>query len=237
MIPDRVSLRAVFFDAGGTLVDPRPTFTELLSSTLREQGYDVSPESIRERLPRFAEHFERAARERELWSTTPERSRRFWGAMYRELMEDLGFPFPEALAERLYEVFTDPTNYHLFPDVLPTLDALQRAGLALGLISNFEEWLERLLDFLEITGYFDVRVISGMEGVEKPDPAIFELALERAGVGAAESVYVGDNVTFDIEPAAAAGMTAVLVDRWERHPEHPGTRITSMEDLPKVLGL
>jgi putative hydrolase of the HAD superfamily len=232
-----VRYRAVFFDAGGTLVDPHPTFTELLSSTLRAEGYDVSPEQIVERLPKFVEHFARAARERELWSTTPERSRRFWGAMYRELMEDLGFPFPDELGERLYAVFTDPSNYQLFPDVLPILDKLQQGGLVLGLISNFEEWLERLLEFLEVTGYFDVRVISGVEGVEKPDPAIFELALRRAGVGAEESVYVGDNVTFDVEPAGAVGMTAILIDRRDRNPDHEGLRITSMDELPAVIGL
>lgn len=235
--PAPVRYRAVFFDAGGTLVDPHPTFTELLSQTLKDEGYDVEPEAIVERLPLLGGHFDRAAREQELWSTSPERSRAFWGAMYRELMQDLGFPFPQALAQRLYDVFTDPSNYHLFPDVPDVLDKLQRAGLALGVISNFEEWLERLLDFLEITGYFDVRVISGVEGMEKPDPAIFRLALDRAGVSAAESVYVGDSVAFDVEPAAAVGMTAVLVDRWGRHPQHDGIRITTMDDLPAVVGL
>jgi putative hydrolase of the HAD superfamily len=73
--------------------------------------------------------------------------------------------------------------------------------------------------------------------MEKPDPRIFLLALERLGVRAEESVYVGDSVTYDVEPAEAVGMIAVLVDRRDRFPEHEGVRIRSLDDLPAVLGL
>ncbi len=77
--------------------------------------------------------------------------------------------------------------------------------------------------------------ISGEVGVEKPDPRIFLLALERAGVDAAETVYVGDNPEFDVWPSAALGMTPVLIDRRERFPDHEGLRITDLRDLPTVL--
>ena len=90
---------------------------------------------------------------------------------------------------------------------------------------------------MEVTSFFDVRVISGLEGVEKPDPKIFLVALERLGAGAKESAYVGDNVTYDMEPAQEVGMTGVLLDRRARHPDFPGLRITSLDELPAVLGL
>jgi putative hydrolase of the HAD superfamily len=82
-----------------------------------------------------------------------------------------------------------------------------------------------------VTPFFKIRVISGVEGVEKPDPRIFRLALERAGTKPAESVYVGDSPAFDIEPARGVGMFAVLLDRRGRHPDHPGPRITFLEEL------
>ncbi|HKZ75650.1 MAG TPA: HAD family hydrolase, partial [Actinomycetota bacterium] len=72
---------------------------------------------------------------------------------------------------------------------------------------------------------------------EKPDPRIFELAMERAGVSPERSVYVGDNPEFDVDPAAAVGMFPVLIDRRDRFPDAPGVRITSLEGLPAVLGL
>jgi putative hydrolase of the HAD superfamily len=110
------------------------------------------------------------------------------------------------------------------------LDRLREAGLVLGVVSNFEAWLERLLDELGVTHYFSVRVISGVEGMEKPDPRIFELAMSRAGVSAEASVYVGDNPEFDVDPALAVGMFPVLIDRRQRFPDSPATRIDSMDE-------
>jgi putative hydrolase of the HAD superfamily len=104
-------------------------------------------------------------------------------------------------------------------------------------ISNFEEWLERLLEQLGVRPYFDVRVVSGVEGLEKPDPAIFELAIERAGTTAARSVYVGDNPELDVDPANAVGMYPILIDRGARHPGAPCARISSMQELPALLGV
>ena len=90
------------------------------------------------------------------------------------------------------------------------------------MISNFEAWLDRLLGELGVRSSFAVRVISGIEGIEKPDPRIFELAMERAGVEPERSVYVGDNPEFDVDPALAVGMLPVLIDRRDRFPDAPG---------------
>jgi putative hydrolase of the HAD superfamily len=179
--------------------------------------------------------FTRAAEEGELWSTSPERSRAFWDRVYGRLLEELGIPFDDGVAGAIYGTFTDMGNYRLFDDVLPTLDRLERAGFRLGVVSNFEEWLERLLESLKVTRYFDVRIISGVEGVEKPDPKIFRLALDRMAVEPEEAVYVGDSVQFDVEPATSMGMTGVLLDRRNRFPDHPGARITSLDQLPAIL--
>jgi putative hydrolase of the HAD superfamily len=229
--------RAVFFDAGETLVHPHPSFPELVADVLRGEGQAVSPAQVREKLHVVSDRFLRAAQDRELWSTSPERSRRFWAEVYERLLGELGVPWGDGLAERFYRTFTDLGNYRLFPDVRSTLERLRGAGLKLGVVSNFEEWLERLLESLGITSLFDVRVISGIEGVEKPDVRLFEVAMERVGVSPAESVYVGDHPFFDTEPAARVGMFAVLLDRRGRYPDHPGPRITTLDELPALLGL
>ena len=227
----------MFFDAGETLVHPYPSFPELLSTVLAGEGHDVSPERIREHLPAVANRFTRAAQQGEQWSTSTERSRAFWSDIYQVLLGELGIPLADALGERLYTTFTDVANYRLFPDALPVLEKLRGAGLGLGLISNFEAWLEQLLVHLEVDTFFDVRIVSGIERVEKPDPAIFRLALSRMNAYPASSVYVGDSVEFDVEPARAVGMTPVLVDRRGRYPDHEGIRILSLDELPAILGL
>ena len=80
-------------------------------------------------------------------------------------------------------------------------------------------------------------MISGIEGIEKPDERIYRLALERADVDASESVYVGDNPEFDVDPALALGMFPVLIDRRDRFLDAPGPRITAMDQLPALLGV
>ena len=216
---------------------PHPTFPDLFSKVLAREGHDVDTEMIRERIHVVSDRFAHAAETNELWTTTPERSRAFWYDVYGIFFRELGISDANGLIDTVYAEFTDLANYVVFEDVVPMLRRLRDAGLRLGVISNFEEWLERLLDQLEVREYFDVRVISGVEGMEKPDPRIFELAMSRAGVDAGSSVHVGDSPTFDVEPAAALGMLPVLIDRRERFPDAPGTRITSMQELPGVLGL
>lgn len=230
-----MAYRAVFFDAGETLLSAHPSFPELLARVLSDEGHAVTADDVRREVNGVSERFLRAARERELWSTSREASRRFWADVYRILLGRLGVEYTEEIADVLYRTFTTLENYRLFPDAEPTLRALRSRGLVVGVISNFEEWLERLLEALGVIAYFGVRVISGVEGVEKPDPRIFELALERAGVPATEAVYVGDNPFFDVEPAASIGIHAILLDRRERHPDHAGPRIASLAELPAIV--
>jgi putative hydrolase of the HAD superfamily len=234
-------VRAIFFDAGETLVYPHPSFAELFSEVLRREGQVVEPAAVQETVSVYSKRFSEAARTgapHYLWSTSRERSRKFWLEVYGNFLTDVGVPDTDSeLADRLFGAFSDPDNYRLHPDALPTLERLHARGYAMGVISNFEEWLERLLESLGVTRYFPVRVISGIEGVEKPDPAIFRIALDRAGVSPEESVYVGDHPYFDVDAARRAGLFPVLIDRRGRYPDADGVRITSLEDLPAAIGI
>jgi putative hydrolase of the HAD superfamily len=151
------------------------------------------------------------------------------------MLGELDIPDDGHLADVLYATFTDPANYELFDDVVPTLDELEAAGLVLAIVSNFEAWLEDLLGTLGVRDRFGVRVISGREGVEKPDLRIFELALERLSLDPAEAMYVGDNPEFDVVPAATLGMTPVLIDRRGRYPDAEGPRISDLRELPSLV--
>jgi putative hydrolase of the HAD superfamily len=232
-----VTVRAVFFDAGETLVHPHPSFPELFAVVLRREGHDVDESVLRDGLHVVSDRFADAARAGVLWTTSPEKSKAFWLSVYDTFLSRVGVAPADGLPERLYAEFTDLANYRLFPDVEPALRRLAAHGLTLGVISNFEAWLEGLLESLGVSALFAVRVISGVEGVEKPDPAIFRLAMSRAGVTPAESAYVGDIPGFDTEPATRLGMLGVLIDRRGRFPDHAGARIATMGELPAALGL
>jgi putative hydrolase of the HAD superfamily len=228
---------AVFFDAGETLVHPEPSGPDLLAAVLRREGHAVDAEAIRGLADVVFERFRAAAEANELWTTSPERSRRFWHDVYGIILDGLGIDDGDGLVDVVYREFTDLANYALFDDVRPALERLHGAGLTLGVVSNYEEWLERLLERLDVLAFFDVQVISGVEGYQKPDPRIFEVAMARAGVEPSVSVYVGDDPAFDVAPALALGMFPVLIDRRGRFPDAETARIGSLELLPGLLGL
>lgn len=227
--------RAILFDAGETLVHPSPSFPELFTRVLAGEGHERSGEQVLEASRAVFHRFSEAAREGDLWTTSPERSAAFWRGVYERMLESLDLPGQDGLRDSLYAAFTDLDNYALFEDVDPTLDTLAATGAVLGVVSNFESWLEDLLGRLGVRDRLPVRVISGVVGVEKPDPAIWRLALDRAEVTAGDTAYVGDNPEFDVWPAAALGLTPVLIDRRARFTEHDGLRITDMRDLPAAL--
>lgn len=228
-------LRAVFFDVGETLVHVDPSFAELFVRIIGEEGQERSLEEVRDASAHVYARFSEAARDRSMWTTSPERSRAFWLSVYERMLDDLGVPDGDRLATTLHREFTRLENYALFDDVRPALTELEEAGLRLGVVSNFEAWLEEWFGVHELLETFPIRVISGIEGIEKPDERIYRLALERAGVAASESAYVGDNPEFDVDPPAALGMFAVLVDRRGRFPDHPGPRVRDLRDLPAIL--
>jgi putative hydrolase of the HAD superfamily len=230
-----VRYRAVFFDVGGTLVEAAPSFPELFADVVTSAGHPVTAAAVRDAAEAVTEGFSRAARENRLWTTSPERSRAFWGSIYDLMLGALGLPTEDGLRETLSRAFTDRSNYALYGDVAPVLSRLAADGYLLGIVSNFEAWLDDLLVDLHVRDLFDVRVISGIEGIEKPDPRIYELALSRASVEAKEVVYVGDIPEFDVDPPAALGMFPVLIDRRQRYADHVGARITDLADLRGVL--
>jgi putative hydrolase of the HAD superfamily len=233
--PSLVRFRAIFFDAGETLVHPSPSYPELFSAVLLREGVVRSPEQVVDASRVVFHRFSEAARDHELWTTSPERSERFWKGVYERMLETLGAPGRDGIRDLLYAEFTDLTNYALFDDVGPMLRALEATGATLGIVSNYEAWLDDLLVHLGIRGSFPVRVISGVEGVEKPDPRIYRLALERSRVDPQDAAFVGDNPEFDVAPAAALGMTTVLIDRRARFPDHDGLRIEDLRELRRAL--
>lgn len=229
-------IEIVFLDAGETILHPHPSFPELFARTARADGYEVSVEEATAVQQRLAPHLVDLAEDTGVHhpSLHPGDSLAFWSYLYRRLLLELGIE-DEGLVKSLYATFSDISSYALFDDALPALQALESEGYRLGLISNFELWLEEMLVELEVGHLFEIRVVSGAEGVEKPDVRIYELALERAGTRPEAAVHVGDSPSLDIEPASAAGMHTVLLDRLGRYPEHPGTVIATLKDLPAVL--
>jgi putative hydrolase of the HAD superfamily len=109
----------------------------------------------------------------------------------------------------------------LFNDTLPVLEALKERGHSLGIITNgSREYQRTKLKTPGLASCFDLIVVSGEEGIAKPDVGIFQLAADRLGVTPADCVFVGDNPSTDILGAHQAGMETVWL---RRHIDWPGS--------------
>lgn len=98
-----------------------------------------------------------------------------------------------------------------YPDVPRVLTEFRGRGYRLGVIANQSLGTAERLEMHEIRHFFDVIAASAEEGVAKPDPRLFEIALDRAGCPAADAAMVGDRLDNDIVPAKALGMPTVRV--------------------------
>ena len=226
---------AVFLDAGETIVHPSPSFPELFREACASHGLEVDMARVSVVTRALMAEVEERQREGFAFSDHPEKSRRFWLDFYSRLVGELGYRGDDGLAWDLYCLFSDPGRYEAYPDAREAILGLKERGYRLGLISNFEPWLEDLLQRLGLADHFSVLVISGKVGVEKPHPRLFEIAMERLGVSPGECLHVGDSPNSDYLGARAVGMDAVLLDRWGRHPSFPGRRISDLRELLALL--
>lgn len=223
--------KVVFFDYGGTLayMDPAPEAVWL--RLLEELGFRPHPEAFQSAFQEAKEIvgrlnlYEYHRRMREYW-------RHFDGIVF----EKLGIADPNGtLAAAIDSGFERRDWYHLYRDVPETLETLRAKRYRLGIISNnVDELLNRLRQF-ELMHYFDTVTYSQEARADKPDPAIFELALERVGCGPEEAVHVGDSYEADILGARRAGVTPVLVDRDQRFGEADCLRINDLREVMQVV--
>jgi REG-2-like HAD superfamily hydrolase len=227
-IPD--PLECVLFDAVDTLLAPAPSFQGRFVAVAAEHGVPLEEAAVDAAIAAAA----REAAWPEDW-TDPATQRSFWLGFYRDVLTGLGHQGGPELAESLFRAFSDPAAYRLFDDVRPALDELAGRGISLGLVSNFEPWLDEVLALQGIDGRFAAVAVSGKLGVAKPDPRIFKAALDQAGADPGATLHVGDQPVNDVAGATAAGITPVLIDRFGRHPDAGGAH--RVEDLGGLLEL
>ena len=144
-----------------------------------------------------------------------------------------------ALAEALAEEYVRARRSHevLDPDAASVLAALARTR-KLALLTNGAGDVQReKLSRTPFADAFDAIVISVEVGVGKPDPRIFEIALERLGVAAGDAAMVGDSLVRDVGGARRAGVATVWIDRglWDEEGPEPDAVIRRLSDLPAVL--
>ena len=234
MMSDGSDLRVIFFDAVGTLIETRDSVGEIYSRVAREFGFEAEPQTLQQN---FAYSFRRqpplafpAGAPDALLS---ELEKGWWRNLVKAVFAGLGsFPRFEEFFGEIFERFRGREFWRVYDDVAPALTELKRRGLKLGVISNFDSRLYDVLRACGLDRFFDSVHISTSVGAAKPDPAIFQAALNFHAVEARQAWHVGDSVREDVEGAMAAGINAILLDRDHRFTENaPATRITSLNQI------
>jgi putative hydrolase of the HAD superfamily len=231
-----MAIRAIFFDAAGTLIKPARRVGETYAVLAQKYGVEPSAAEITERFrlcfhsaPPLAFPGTPATRIEDL-------ERAWWKELVRRVFEPWdGFQrFDDYFAE-LFAYFAQPDAWVLYPEVAETLSVLERRGLVLSVISNFDSRLIGILEGLGAAHWFEHIFVSSRVGYAKPDRQIFQTALERHGLEAGDALHVGDSEEKDLLGANRAGLKGVLVERNGAGNSNLSPRITSLRSIPSLL--
>ena len=231
-----MAIKAIFFDAAGTLIKPARRVGETYTVLARKYGIEVSAADIAERF-RLSFH---SAPPLAFLGAPPTRiedlERAWWKELVRRIFEPWdGFQrFDDYFAE-LFAYFAQPDAWTLYPEVPETLSALERRRMVLSVISNFDSRLIGILEGLGAAHWFEHIFVSSRVGYTKPDRQIFHTALERHSLKAGDALHVGDSEEKDLHGANKAGLKGVLVERNGESNSNLSPRITSLRGIFSLL--
>jgi putative hydrolase of the HAD superfamily len=231
-----MAIKAIFFDAAGTLIKPARRVGETYAVLAQKYGIEVSAAEIAERFrlcfhsaPPLAFPGAPATRIEDL-------ERAWWKVLVRRIFEpwDEFQRFDDYFAE-LFAYFAHPDAWSLYPEVAETLFALEKRGMVLSVISNFDSRLIGILEGLGAAPWFEHIFVSSRVGYAKPDRQIFHTALERHSLKADDALHVGDSEENDLHGAHKAGLKGVLVERNGESTSNLSSRITSLRGILSLL--
>lgn len=229
-MPDHIDADAVFWDIGGVILDVesvRGAHREFVQRLCAEHDTPYGPD---EALEAWRETIGAYFREREGTSFRP--AREAYRLAVDEILEtDLA---DSAWRDTFREVLDERAEPN--PDAVAAIERLADAPVHQGVLSDVDhDEGERLLDLFGVRDLVDAYTSSESVGRTKPDPAMFEAALEAAGVAPEQAVMVGDRYDHDVAGAARLGLTTVAYGT-EDGPavDH---RLDDLRSLPALLGV
>lgn len=207
--------KAVFFDAGHTLVYAHPDLATIYVEVTASFGAVFRPEDFS---AAFGPAFKAGVKEYASDGRASDaQDLAMWRGITRRIHDALRLDVAfETWFDALWTRFGSSESWRVYDDVVATLSALRARGLKLVVVSNWDSRLRGIAEGLGLAKLVDALVISAEAGVRKPDPGIFKLALEKAGVKPHEALHVGDLAEEDVVGAQRAGVRAVLIERSKR---------------------
>jgi len=232
------NIKAILFDLDGTLRFNNPTGDQVFIQYVLDLGMNISEED-EIRAQRWEHYY--FANSPEIQADQEQYKDRevFWVNFARRRLVALGCHPREAQALAPKASVYMAENYKpqtLVPDeALALLASIKESGYVLGVVSNRDDPFHEELKELKLDSYFKFSLAGGEVNSFKPDPHIFEHALELSGTSANETIYVGDNYFADIIGSRGAGLVPVLLDPSGLFPEADCAVIKSYHEFPYLL--
>jgi putative hydrolase of the HAD superfamily len=223
-------VKALLFDFGGTLAF---LDFELLAREFSREGRKLDALALE-----HAEYAGRQAIDRHLMSATKGQAvNPAYDDFFRAWMKAAGIPGEEfeECAVRFGTIHREASLWRVVrPGTFEALEAFKSAGYKLAIVSNAEGQVAGDAKRFGLADYFDVIIDSHIVGVAKPDPRIFQIALEQLGVGPDEAKYTGDIYSIDVEGARAAGIESRLIDQHQRYTWVEHEKIPHIRELHRI---
>jgi HAD superfamily hydrolase (TIGR01549 family) len=222
--------RTVFLDAGGVMITPNfPRLAEALS----RRGVAASPDALAAAEPYVKQELDHGP----TIQATDDRRRGY--VYFDRILELAGIPASPATEAAVEELvsFNDREGAWdvVTPGAVEALNRLRRASCQLVVVSNSNGMVRRILGRVGLEPHVDLVLDSQEEGVEKPDPRIFEIALDRARADRAATIHCGDIYHIDVAGARAAGLPAVLLDSAGLYTDADCPRVASLPEFADRL--
>lgn len=220
-------IQGLLFDLDNTLMDRDHTFRSFSTQFVRDFLSHLTPEEAEQTVEDMILRDADGYRDKD--------------GYFAELSEVLPWTNPVSAAH--IRTYYDEQYIHhgaLMMHALEVLEYCQGQGYRLGLVTNGKKHIQDgKIDLLQLRGYFDTIVISGDAGISKPDPAIYQLALERLGTDAEHTLFIGDHPVNDIWGSGRAGIQSIWLRRnhpWDEALEGgPWKIIDELNELKQLL--
>jgi putative hydrolase of the HAD superfamily len=224
------TVRAITFDAAGTLMRPWPSVGNVYADAARCRGYAAEDSEINERFYRVFSETQSAKSafegdERGFWRMIVERT--FEGFCPKEIHD--------SLFEELWETFAEGKCWRLAEGAVDTLQVLGTRGYRLAVLSNNDSRLRPVLSDLGVSGLFEELFISSEIGVEKPSTEIFQEVERVLGTTPKDMFHLGDSYSRDVQGALSAGWRAALYSEKECASPENISRIENFRELLDLL--
>lgn len=209
-------IKLITFDAAGTLIESFWDPAGLILRAAEEHGIELEKETAKQNFEKIHSHRRKEHEEVER-RQDPAEIRGFWQEEIAEWLESIGQDPRRSrdLYDWLTGILFSPEGliFRLYSDAVPALRPLRESNIKLGVLSNWDSSLYKILDNLGLREYFDFVIPSLEIGIEKPNAGIFQEALRRAKVTPIEALHIGDSFEDDYIGAKNAGWNARLIIR------------------------